>query len=181
MAGRWFWYPRQDDFHWCAAYRTGDCCPFFQFADKDTERINSEHPLQKTDELFAAWMEKTVTSGSAKALWQNVEHDQIEKIFPGDGPGPVLAGFGMEIPEGDHAVFALQDILFPDNAPVQISAKINDCLIAVADVFAVNNPLFRTIFGHPQVIVNNGLQDLCPEDLCQGLVAEEIPARFRAP
>lgn len=137
--------------------------------------------MQKTDELFAAWMEKTVTSGPAEALWQHMEHEQIEKIFSGDGLGPVLPGFGMEIPEGDHAIFALQDILFPNDALVEISTKINDCLIAVADVFAVNNPLFRTIFGHPQVIINNGLEDLCPEDLCQSLVAEEIPGRFDPP
>lgn len=110
-----------------------------------------------------------------------MEHEQIEKIFPGDGPASVLPGFGMEIPEGDYAVFALQDILFPDDAPVQISAKINDCLVAVADVFAVNNPLFRAIFGHAQTVVNNELQDLCPEDSCQGLVAEEIPGRFDPP
>ena len=49
-----------------------------------------------------------------------MEHEQIEKIFPGDGPTSVLPGFGMEILEGDHAVFALQDIQFPNDAPVQI-------------------------------------------------------------
>ena len=107
--------------------------------------MNPEHHLQETDELFAAGMKETVTPRSAKPLWEDMEHEQIEEIFPGDGPGPVLPGLGMEIPEGDHAVLALQDILFPDDAPVEIPAEINDCLIAVADVFAVNNPLFRTI------------------------------------
>jgi len=70
-------------------------------------------------------MEKTVTSGPAKALWQHMEHEQVKKIFSGDCPGSVLPGFGMEIPERDMAVFALQDVLFPDDAPVQIPAKIN--------------------------------------------------------
>ena len=101
-------------------------------------------------------MEKAVTPGSAKALWQHMEHKQTEEMFSGEGPGSVLAGFGMEISEGDHAVFALEDILFPDGAPVQVSAKINDCLVAVAGVFAVNNPLFRTIFGHAQTVVGWG-------------------------
>jgi len=126
-------------------------------------------------------MEEPVTSGPAKALWQDMEHEQIEEIFSGDGFGSVFPCFGMEIPEGDIAVLAFKNILFPDDTPVQISAKINDCLVAVADVFAVNNPLFRAIFRYPQVIVNNGLEDLCPEDLCQGLVAEEIPGRFDPP
>ena len=126
-------------------------------------------------------MEKTVTPGPAETLRQHMEHEQIEKIFPGDGPASILPGFGMEIPEGDHAVFALQNILFPDDAPVEISTKINDCLVAVADVFAVNDPLFRAILGHAQTVVNNGLEDFCPEDLCQSLVAEEIPGRFDLP
>lgn len=126
-------------------------------------------------------MEKTVTPGSAKTLRQHMEHEQIDKIFPGDGPASILSGFGMEIPEGDHAVCALQDILFPDDAPVEISAKINDCLVAVADVFAVNDPLFRAISGHAQTVLNNGLEDFCSEDLRQSLVAEEIPGRFDPP
>jgi hypothetical protein len=86
---------------------------------------------QKTDELFAAWVEKAVTPGPAKALWQHMDHQQVKKIFSGDGPGPVLPGLGMEIPEGDPSVFAFEDIQFPDDAPVEISAKINDCLVAV--------------------------------------------------
>ena len=39
---------------------------------------------ETADELFAAWMEKTVTPGPAKALWHHMEHEQIEKIFSGD-------------------------------------------------------------------------------------------------
>ena len=54
-----------------------------------------------------------------------MEHEQAEKMFSSDGPGSVLAGFGMEISEGDHAVFALEDVLFSNDAPVQVSAKIN--------------------------------------------------------
>jgi hypothetical protein len=110
-----------------------------------------------------------------------MEHQQVEKIFTGDPSGLILSGFGMEIPEGDRAIFTLEDILFPDDAPVQVSAKINDCLVAVADVFAVNNPLFRTIFWYFQAIINNGLQELCPEDLCQGFVVEKVPGRFHPP
>jgi len=61
--------------------------------------MNPEHHLQETDELFAAGMKETVTPRSAKPLWEDMEHEQIEKIFPGDGPGPVLPGFGMKIPD----------------------------------------------------------------------------------
>ena len=114
----WFRYLRHDNFHVSSAYGTSDCRPFFQFSGEQAEGINPEHHLQKADEFFAAGVQKSITPGSAKSLWQNMEHEQVEKIFSGDGPGSLLAGFGMEIPEGDHAVFALEDILFPNDAPV---------------------------------------------------------------
>ena len=54
-----------------------------------------------------------------------MEHPQLEEIFAGDRSGLVLLCFRMEIPESDHTVFAFQNILFLDNAPVKISAEIN--------------------------------------------------------
>ena len=110
-----------------------------------------------------------------------MEHEEVEEIFSGDGSGAVLPCFGMEIPEGDTTVFTLQDILFPDDTPVEISAKIDQGLVAATHILAVNNPLFRTILRYLHVIGNKGLQYLCPEDLCQGLVAEEIPGGFDPP
>ena len=51
-------------------------------------------------------MEKAVTSGFSEAFWQNMEHQQVKKIFTGDCFGLILFGFGLDIPERDHAVFA---------------------------------------------------------------------------
>jgi hypothetical protein len=87
----------------------------------------------------------------------------------------------MEIPEGNHTVFALEDIIFPDNTPVQVFAEIDDYLVAVAHFFAINNPLAGAVVRHPQTVINKCLQELCPEDFCQGLVAEEIPLLFHPP
>ncbi|MFO7761875.1 MAG: hypothetical protein R6V20_09730 [Desulfobia sp.] len=84
-------------------------------------------------------------------IGQYMEHEQVEEIFPRNGPGPVLPGFGMEIPEGDHTVFTAEDVLL------------------------------RTVSGDLQALVGDGLQELCPEDFCQGLMAEEKAWRFRTP
>ena len=54
-----------------------------------------------------------------------MEHQQVEKIFSGDYFGLVLLCFGMKIPESDHTIFAFQDILFLNNAPVEIFAEIH--------------------------------------------------------
>jgi hypothetical protein len=101
-----------------------------------------------------------------------MEHEQIEEIFSGDGFGSVFPCFGMEIPEGDIAVLAFKNILFPDDTPVQIPAKIDQGLFAGTHVLAVNDPLFGGILGHVQAVLNNGLKHLCLEDLCHCLMAE---------
>jgi hypothetical protein len=42
---------------------------------------------------------------------------------------------GIEIPEGDHAVFVFQDILFLNHPFVEISAQVDQRFVAPADVF----------------------------------------------
>nr|WP_275888947.1 hypothetical protein [Desulforhopalus vacuolatus] len=133
-------YPGFYDFHCRSTYRTNNCRPLFSFTGQHPERIDPEYQLQKTDKLLAAWVEKTVTSDFAKAFRQYMQHEQVEKIFSSDSPGPVLVGFGMKIPESNVAIFAQQNIFLADYAPIKISPKIHNSFISVANIFAVNNP-----------------------------------------
>ena len=70
-------YHGHDDFHGFSADRAGNCRSFFPLACKHPERIDPKRHLQEADEFLAARMEKTITSGPAKALWQHMEHEQI--------------------------------------------------------------------------------------------------------
>jgi len=133
-----------------------------------------KHQLQKVNELFTARVEKAVTACSAKTLGQHVEHKQIEELNAANGPGSVLPILGVTVPKGDHAVFAAQDILFPDAPPVEVSTKIDDCFFPVADLFAVDNPFAGAISRHPHSLVNQNLQHLGSEDFGQGLVIEKV-------
>lgn len=110
-----------------------------------------------------------------------MEHEQVEEVFGLDGSGPVFSAFGMAITEGDHAVPALHNILLPDDAPVQVAAKINKGLLAVARVFAVNHPLLGAIVGNRQLVLNQDLEEFRPEHLGQSLVAEEVFPGFFLP
>lgn len=110
-----------------------------------------------------------------------MEHEQVEKMLTGDCFCTVLPGFGMEVSVGDHGIGTSKNILFPDNASIQIPTKINDGLVAIADVFAVNNPLLRTTLWHLQVLVVSGQQKLCPKDFSECLVAKEVVGRFNPP
>ena len=59
-----------------------------------------------------------------------------------------MPGFGIEIPERDRAIFASQNIFLPDDAFVEIFAEIDQSLVAVADVFAVDDPLLGAVLGN---------------------------------
>lgn len=130
--------------------------------------------MQELDEAFAARMKEPVASCPAKAFRQHMEHKQVEELIPTDCPGSIFSRLGMKIPEGDHAVFAGEDILFLDDTPVKVSAQIDDGLTAVADTFAIDNPLFRAIPGYHQPLIDHGLKEFCPKDLCHGFMAEEV-------
>ena len=69
-------------------------------------------------------MKKSITSDFAETFGQDMEHQQVKKIFSRDRSGLFLLGRGIEIPERDFTIFALQDILFLDDAFVQIFTEI---------------------------------------------------------
>jgi len=110
-----------------------------------------------------------------------MKHEQVEKFFTGYGSCSVSLGFGVEVSECYHPVFAAEDIFLLDNAPIQVPSEIDKGLVAVADVFTVDHPLLGAVSGDLQAMVDQRLQELCPEDLSQGLLAEEIAPWFGSP
>jgi hypothetical protein len=103
-----------------------------------------------------------------------MQHKQVEELFTAHGSGSYLSGFGVNVSEGDPAVLAAQDILFSDHTPVEVSAKIDDGLIAATDMLAINNPFPGAFFGHLQPLVNRSFQHLGPEHFGQGFVIEKV-------
>ena len=126
-------------------------------------------------------MEKAVASGFAKTFRQNMKHQQVKEIFAGHRSCPRFFAFGMDIAESDHTVLAVEDVLFLDDAFIQVLTKVDESLVAAADFLAVNNPLLRSVGRYSQVPVNDRFHELCPEDLCQCLVTEEVLGRFYPP
>ena len=137
--------------------------------------------MQQLDQFFAARVEKAVASGPAEALRQHMEHQQVKKIFAGDRSGLILFRLGIEISEGDHAVFVFQDILFLNHPLVEIPAQIDQRLVAPADVLAIHHPFAGSVCRYRQSMGGNGLQDFCPEDLGHGLMVEKILPRLHPP
>ncbi len=70
-----------------------------------------------------------------------MKHQQVKEIFSGHRSCPIFFAFGMDIAESDHTVLAAEDVLFLDDAFIEVLAKVDEGLVAAADFLAVNNPL----------------------------------------
>jgi len=68
-------------------------------------------------------MQDAEVTRAPKALGQDVSQQQGEEAHPGLGAITVLAGFAVPVPEGDLAVLAGDDVLFEQNAAVEIARQ----------------------------------------------------------
>ena len=84
----------------------------------------------------------------------------------------------MDITERDAAVLTAYDVLFLDDTFVQILAEVDDRFVAVADFFAVDNPLFWCFGRYSQIPVNDCFREFCPENFGQGFFSKEVFGRF---
>jgi hypothetical protein len=51
-----------------------------------------------------------------------MEHQQVEEIFSGHSPCTIFSAFGVDISESDHTVVAAEDVLFLNDAFIQVLA-----------------------------------------------------------
>jgi hypothetical protein len=103
------------DIHCHSTHRAGDFGPLLLLPEHG-KWWPPQNQLEKLDEFFTTGREKTVAYRFLKTLLQNVEHQQVEVLFPGDSPRMILFAFGAHVTECDHAVFATRDILLLNDA-----------------------------------------------------------------
>ena len=147
-------------------------------AGKHADWVDPQYDLKKFNELFAAWVKESVRPYPAKSLWQYMEHEQVKKFLSAHGFGFVCFRFGGPVAKGHLAVFTSQDVLFPNNSPIEIIPKIYDGLVAVANVFTMSYPFFGAISGYFQALINQGFQHLCPKNPGQSLFIEKVSGLF---
>jgi hypothetical protein len=109
-----------------------------------------------------------------EALGQDVAQEQRDEVRAGLGAITVLAGFAVAVTEGDLAVLASDDMLFEQDAAVEIAGQIDERLFAGVGGLTVDNTSVRVALGLGQVRVGERLQQFGTEDLRQGLVREQV-------
>ncbi len=136
--------------------------------------------LQQPDQLLAVAMEESVVARTPEALGQHMLQQQPEKVGARERSG-FRRTLVVRIAEGHLTVAHGDDVVLAQHATIEVFAKIGDGLVATADMFAVDHPLFGKPGLHSQPVVLERLQPLGAKDLGQTLLAEQILATLFAP
>lgn len=83
---------------------------------------------QQAQGAAAVVVQKAEVPGPLKAFGQDVLQQQPQEVRAAQGAGGGLAALGISVPEGDHAVFAAQDVALGNDPPVQVACQIAQCV-----------------------------------------------------
>jgi len=139
-----------------------------------------QHKLQQPDQLLAVSVEESIIARASETLGQHMLQQQPEKIGARQCSG-FRRALVVGIAEGYLTIAHGDDVVLAQYATIEVFAKIGDGLVATADTFAVDHPLFGQSGCYGQSVVLERLQPLGAKDPGQTVVAEQILATLPAP
>ncbi len=91
--------------------------------------------------------EETEIAHLHKALGQDVLEKAVDELFGGEGAELELAGIRRAVAKGDLVVFELDQTAVTDGDPENVRSEILEGSAAIADRFAVDDPLLLPDIG----------------------------------
>ena len=137
--GRSWRNPGLHDDHVRPAARALQWGPRLELSDQAL-RLKAEEPLQHGNQAFAVGMEKPVVAGASESLGQDMLEHQGEEACPWQGAVLEALALGIAVAEGHLPVLAGDDVFLLDDAAIEIAPQIDQCLLATANVLAVDDP-----------------------------------------
>jgi hypothetical protein len=114
--------PRPDDRHRGATARAKHRWPLLARWLEAAE-IELQQEMQQGNEALAVGVQEAEIARAAKALGQHVLENQPEELSAGKRALVRLAGFGVAIAEAHPAIRAGEDVLFTDDAAVEVTTE----------------------------------------------------------
>ena len=131
--------PRPDDRHHGATARAKHRWPLLA-RWLEAAGIELQQEMQQGNQALAVGVQEAEVACAAKALGQHVLENQPEKIDTAERAPFRLAGLGVAIAEAHPALLAGDDILFQDDAAVEITTE-----DAYFDAYALSDGTLRFI------------------------------------
>ena len=85
-------------------------------------------------------MQKAIVSGAAKGFGQNMLQDKPQEVLAFSAAVTGMAGTGFDICESDFAILIGDDIVFTDDASVQVARQVFQSGQSFSGASAVDHP-----------------------------------------
>lgn len=103
--------------------------------------------LHQRQQAFCVAVQEAVVPGPAKALWQDVLEHQPQEVLGWQGTEFRFTGSAFGVAECHHCIVLGDDVVFADNAAVEVTRQVFQGRLAFSEVFAVHDPFTRQLIG----------------------------------
>ena len=166
-------YARAHDAHHGAATPTGEWRAVLD-PGQGPLRVEAEQILKQGHQAFAVGVQEAEVARTPEAFGQHMLEDEPQEAGAGDGSELELLGLAVQITKGHLAVLAGDDISLLEHPFIEIAPQIDQRLLAGADGLYIHDPGLGVACGQLESLLADGLEQLGPKDLGQGLVVEQI-------
>lgn len=136
--------------------------------------MQPEQPSNQRNQALAVGVQKPEVARTPEPFGQHMLEEQPQERRAGNRSCAHLVGLAVLVTKGDLTVPAGDDVLFLNDAAVQITAEIDQRLLAGADGLAVHHPFVGIAGGKLESFLPDGIEHLGTEDLGQRLMIEQI-------
>jgi hypothetical protein len=138
--------------------------------------VRFEKQSEGSQEQALGGAEETEIADLDEAPGQNVLEEAVDELIGGEGAELELAGIGRVVAKGDLVVFELDQTAVADGNPENVGSQVLKGSAAIADRFAVDDPLLLPHIGW-EIIGEAGFEEdvleFCPEDSGDGFHREQ--------
>ncbi len=107
-------------------------------------RRNAQHEVQQGDQHFLVQMQEAVIARPPEALGQNVLQRQVQEVGTGQRADLKLVVPAVPATKADQTLpvrVTGEKVSLPDHPAIEVAAKIDECLVTVADVSWMDKPM----------------------------------------
>jgi hypothetical protein len=138
--------------------------------------VSFEKQAQGSQEQALGRAEETEIAHLDEAPGQDVLEEAMDELFCGEGAEGELSGVGGAVAKGDLVVFEFYQAAIADGDSEDIGSQVLEGSAAVADRFAVDNPILLPDIGGDAVGEAGslkGVKEFGPEDPGEGFDWEQ--------
>jgi hypothetical protein len=126
----------------------------------------AEGQLYQQDQLFGIAVQQAKITNPSEASWQNVHKQQPQEFTTWQALDDFIT-FIVFCAESDDSIAVAENILLCNDTAVQVTTKVDQCLVTSAHFFAIHHPFLGNGFPNPEAQPPDAIKHLGAKYLCK--------------